>query len=285
MINKRLDIYLKNALAKGNKLIKSGCPNLTYSAKIAYSSGEKESIDDDVISELRTTISGRISGYEVKKIEIIFKNEGKKIKSYVPYLEVEEVEEKKPQGYSGFNGTDDILGQIEIRATEVAERRMKEMLTEQKYKQLEIDNAELKQKNTLLQAEKEKLSGELETATATTAQIKLWGGMLGQIGATRLGAKLDNLAGLFGDEEQPIDNQLPETSQRAVNDPDLEEDETAMDTKRSSALKRINKFMISLTPVDLSSMYDLLIYIQPDTTLIRKCIDFVKPKKKGKPDA
>ena len=277
MTNKRLDIYLKNALAKGNKLIKSGCPNLTYSAKIAYSSGEKESIDDDVISELRTTISGRISGYEVKKIEIIFKNEGKKIKSYVPYLVEEEVE-KKQQGYSGFNGTDDILGQIEIRATEVAESRMKEMLTEQKYKQLELDNAELKQKNTLLQSEKEKLSGELEIATATTAQIKLWGGMLGQMGATKLGAKLDNLAGLFGDEEQPINNQLPEVKQRAVNDPDLEEDETAMDSKRSSALKRINKFMISLTPVDLASAYDLLCVLQEDTSKIKKCFNYIQKK-------
>jgi len=284
MIDGRLDIYLKNALAKGKRLMKTDCQNLTYSAKISYSNGEKENIDDDVISELRATISGRISGYEVKKIEITFKSEGKKIKSYVPYI-AEEVEEKKQSGYSGFKGTDDILGQIEIRATEVAERRMTQMLTEQKYKQLELDNAELKQKNTLLQSERDKLSGELETAKATTAQIKLWGGMLGQLGATKLGAKLDNLAGLFGDEEQPIDNQLPETTPRAVNDPDLEEDETAMDSKRSSALKRINKFMISLTPVDLSSMYDLLIYIQPDTTLIRKCIDFIKPKKKGKNDA
>lgn len=282
-MSKRLDNFLNNITSKVSTL-KIGASTLTYNVKILYADGMKdESLKDYEAKNITKTIKNHIVGENVNKIEIIFVKNGKKLTpSHVFYDNDDDSGRSQQQnnGFSGFETKEQMLGEIETRATEVAEKRLTEILEKERLRKLEEDYKALKKENKELESELEKVTTEYDNFKSTYNQIKTFAGLASTFGATKLGAKLDGIALGF----------LGETEQKALQEQEQQEQQQQIQTntdfapvekdKRQIALEYMNDLLNSYSNEKLGDMLELFKLIESKQENLRNAIYVLTEKQK-----
>ncbi len=256
-----LALYLQNVQAQANTLVKSG-KEISYKVVIIAEDGSTDrSLDDESdVKSLATTIKRHVKFSGVQKLTVTLLQDGKKVRNFAPFINEAEKKEEAPQrGVGGFGGLGEaeILGMIEQRASEAAEKRIAEIQHKQEFEALKKENEELKEEYKELDEQYDTLYEKYEQITNTTSMIKGIIGTAREIGFNKIPAKIEAALAGFLDNDQvepPQQHQITDNS-GIVNDDD---EQTAQ------ARKDLIEFISSASDYQIKQFYAILYSIEQD---------------------
>lgn len=264
-----------------NTKIRGNHPNVEFSAKIEYANGSIDSSlrNCDVLNLVKI-INNQTSGEAIAKLTINLIEDKKNLLPMVyiaPKDELSEEHQQHKQSFAGFSSKEEMLGEIETRATEVAEKRINEIIEKERIKGIETENKKLKEENEELEEELEKINSEYQSFKSTYTQLKYFSGIASSLGATRLGEKLDGFAlGFLPEEEQ----QAIQAQAEKDNAPSTDIEATEKDPQREIALESMYGFLKSLPNPKLADMLQLFKLLQLKEKNLKDAIYVLTEKQK-----